>query len=84
MFSGTFAYEKIIQDKTANRHLVGFLSDESLEAELLQELENRNIKYWKDKIPYGGLNDPRYRIFVFGCDIKQVQDLKDTYDKRNA
>ena len=76
-----YAFEKITSDKTANRHMVGFLNDENTESELLQELQRRNIKYFTDTIPYGGVNDLRYRIFVFGCDINKAQDLKNLYDK---
>jgi hypothetical protein len=74
-----FAWKTIAADKTANRHMVGFIKGKELEAELLDELKNRNIVYWKDEIPYGGPNDKRIRVFVFGCDIHKVADLKDKY-----
>ncbi len=76
-----FAFEKIKSDRFANRHMIGFLDNESSQSELLKELKKRDINYFADKIPYGGLNDLRYRVFVFGCDIKNVADLKDKYDK---
>jgi hypothetical protein len=74
-----FALHEIKLDKSANRHLVGFLKDRSSETELLRELDVRGIKCWTDKIPFGGLHDPRYRVFVFGCDIKLVKDLEVRY-----
>ncbi|WP_018619527.1 hypothetical protein [Spirosoma luteum] len=81
-----FAFGKITSDKTANRHLIGFLNDNALEQELLTELKTREIAWWKDEIPYGGLHDKRSRIFVFGCDIRRVPDLLEkygTWQKRN-
>jgi hypothetical protein len=74
-----FAFKQITSDKFANRHLIGFLSDKSLKLELLNELDNRTIGYWTDEIPYGGINNPKYRVFVFGCDFKRAIDLKAKY-----
>lgn len=74
-----FAFKTIRADKSANRHLVGILNDQTLETELLTELDTRRIVYWKDVIPYGGLHDRRSRIFVFGCDVKKVLDLQEKY-----
>ncbi|MES2331248.1 MAG: hypothetical protein V4539_16715 [Bacteroidota bacterium] len=71
-----FAFEKITSDKFANRHMVGFIKDKTTETDLLNELGNRNIQFWKDEIPYDGINDTRIRVFVFGCDIKRVLDLQ--------
>jgi hypothetical protein len=74
-----FALREIKLDKSANRHLVGFLKSKLSESELIRELERRNIKCRTDKIPFGGPNDPRHRVFVFGCDIKLVKDLEEKY-----
>jgi hypothetical protein len=74
-----FAFKKITADKSANRHMVGFTKNKTEEAALLTELNNRNIVFWKDDIPYGGPNDRRVRIFVFGCDIKKVLDLQQQF-----
>ncbi|MEO5943577.1 MAG: hypothetical protein ABIP30_07655 [Ferruginibacter sp.] len=71
-----FAFKTIIADKSANIHMIGFIKDKSKEDELLTELRERNIEFWKDEIPYGGPNDIRSRVFVFGCDIKLVLDLQ--------
>lgn len=77
----TYAFNIISSDKFANRHLIGFIKEKSKEQELLVELEKRKIEYWKDEIPYGGKNDPRTRVFVFGCDLYQVLDLQAKYNQ---
>lgn len=74
-----FAFKAITTDKTANRHLVGFMNDRSMKQELVTELDKRGITYWQDKIPFGGLHDPRTRIFVLGCDIQRALDLQEKY-----
>ena len=74
-----FAFGEITADTSANRHMVGFIQDDLLEQELVAELANRQIEFWKDVIPYGGLHDKRSRIFVFGCDIHKVLDLQQKY-----
>ena len=78
-----FAFKTITEDKSANRHTIGFLSDKNEEAELLRQLDQRNISYWTDQIPYGGIADPRYRVFSFGCDINQTTDLRNKYFKQD-
>ena len=78
-----FAFQAITADKTANRHLIGFLNDKVLEDELLTGLNTRGIPFWKDEIPYGGLHDGRTRIFVFGCDVQKVLDLQKKYGIAN-
>lgn len=76
-----YAFKEITEDKFANAHLVGVTGNKAKEKELLSELHNRGINYWKDKIPYGGFNDFRTRVFVTGCDIKKVLDLKEQYSQ---
>ena len=73
-----YAYAVITSDITANRHLIGLVTD-AQEQELLTELDARGVRYWKDEIPFGGLHDKRSRIFVFGCDIRRVPDLLEKY-----
>jgi hypothetical protein len=73
------AFAAITGDKTANRHLIGFVTDKVQKQALLTELDARGIKYGEDKIPFGGLYDRRSRIFVFGCDIRRVADLQEKY-----
>jgi hypothetical protein len=70
-----FAFPIIRDDTDGKRHLLGFVKDIASEKRLIQELSDRNIFFQKDTIPYGGSTDPRTRIFVFGCDINEVQDL---------
>lgn len=74
-----FAYTAIKNDKTSNRHMIGFVKDKNDEEALALELTKRNIEFFKDQIPYGGINDKRTRFFVFGCDIKNVSDLAKIY-----
>lgn len=74
-----FAFKQITSDKFANAHLVGFIKDSAQLEILLAELAVRKINYWKDEIPYGGINDPRTRVFVAGCDILQVKDLQEKF-----
>ena len=80
-----YAFAAIINDKTANRYLIGLVTAAQEQA-LFTELNARDVAYWKDEIPYGGLHDKRSRIFVFGCDIRRVPDLLEkygTWQKRN-
>lgn len=74
-----FALAAMINDKSANRHMVGFLANKSQVEELLTELQYRKIEFWKDEIPYGGPGNKRTRVFVFGCDIIKVADLQKRY-----
>lgn len=76
-----FAFKKIIADKFAQSHMVGFINDKQSEIQLLTELQNRNIGYWKDEIPYYGLQKLTTRVFVMGCDIKKVVDLQKKYGR---
>ena len=75
----SYAFKTIKADKFADRHLVGFIEDSLKESELITELKSRSINFWKDKIPYDGLNNFRIRVFVFGCDIKKVLDLQQKF-----
>ena len=76
-----YALQEIEGDKFANSHLVGFLCEKVKENELVAELRKRDIQFWKDQIPYGGLDYPRTRVFVSGCDIMKVLDLRDLYGR---
>ena len=70
-----FALKKIKEDEHANRNPLGMYKENSEVEKILSELKNRGIEYWTDKIPYGGINDWRTRIFVIGCGIKKAMDL---------
>lgn len=74
-----FAHRSISADTIANRHLVGFVKEQARVEELLAELHARQIRYEMDMIPYGGPNDPRTRVFVFGCDVLRVKDLVEKF-----
>jgi len=74
-----YAYAAITSDATANSHLIGFVNDQAEEQALLAELGARGIAYRKDVIPVGGLHDKYSRIFVSGCDIRRVLDLRKKY-----
>ena len=73
-----FVYRHIKNDKLSRRHMIGFLNSSQLLIELTQILKNRNIRFEQDSIPYDE-DGPRYRVFVFGCDSKDVIDLKNKY-----
>jgi hypothetical protein len=47
---------------------------ESEAAELARELSRRGLRSETDRIPYGGPNDPRFRVFVFGRDVFGAKD----------
>ena len=70
-----FAIKSIKADEHANRNFIGMYNADQKVEQLLAELKKRGIEYWTDKIPFGGLNDWRTRIFVIGCGIKNAQDL---------
>ena len=73
-----FLYEYLRKDKYANSNLVGNFKGPKLKNEIVSELNNRNIKYWNDEIRYSP-NEKIFRYFVYGCDIKKVEDLKEKY-----
>lgn len=70
-----YAFEKIKSDEHANRNYIGMFKSEIEVEKNLAELRKRGIEYWTDKIPYGGINDLRTRIFVIGCGIEKAKDL---------
>ena len=70
-----FALKTIKSDEHSNRNFIGMYRESSEVEKIVSELKNRGIEYWIDKIPYGGLNDWRTRVFVIGCGIKKVTDL---------
>jgi hypothetical protein len=71
-----YAHRQIFSDKYANRHLLAMVESVLESEKIMNELKYRNITFESDQIPYGGLNDIRTRIFVFGCDIIKANDLK--------
>lgn len=76
-----YTLRKIKTNDSAKEHCIGFLKSELLFNELLEKLKSRNIRHRFDSIPYGGVNDLRHRVFVYGKDIDLVRDLKKIYFK---
>jgi hypothetical protein len=61
--------------KMRHDHLVGFFRSEASANELRARLENQKLHPFQDKIPYGGWDDPRYRVFVTGREIFSAKDI---------
>ena len=74
-----FVFEKIKNNKTAKAHVVGYFKSEKAKDLLCEALLKKKIEFEFDKIPYGGIHDPRYRVFVFGCDVNQAKTLPEAY-----
>ncbi|MBO9664818.1 hypothetical protein [Dokdonella sp.] len=47
-------------------HLVGFFRGEGAAEALRDRLREAGVPSWSDRIPYGGPDDPRHRVFVAG------------------
>lgn len=56
-------------------HCVGFFRSEQRATELSAELERHGVDSFRDKIPYGGWEDPRHRVFVTGKAIFKTREL---------
>lgn len=69
------ALHQIKSNEHANRNYIGMYKCDKKVEEIVSELKKRGVAYVTDKIPYGGPQDWRTRIFVLGCGIKKVQDL---------
>lgn len=74
-----FAFEQITADRNANRHLVCVITDKKTEFEVLKALNNRNVPYRTDAISNPSILDKSYQVFVTGCDINRVMDLRNKY-----
>ena len=68
-----FVYETLSKDKWAQSHMIGMFESEADAADLVRELSLQGIHSETDRIPYGGLNDPRFRVFVYGRDVFKVK-----------
>ena len=68
-------YFDYITKKIRHDHLVGFFISEENSISLEAQLAQNGIKFHRDKIPYGGWSDPRYRVFVVGKDIFRARAL---------
>ena len=74
-----FALKEIKADEHSNRNLIGIFRSKEEVQKIISELNKRNVEYWTDKVPYGGINVWSTRIFAIGCGIKKVQDLIRNY-----
>jgi hypothetical protein len=74
-----FAFSKISKSETARRHMIGFLPHKLKIKDLLDKLDGRDIKYEVDEIPYNDEFEMHTRVFVVGCDVQKVEDLKGKY-----
>lgn len=74
-----FAFQHITADKLAKTHCIGFTRSQVKANQLIGILEDLKIDYTEDKIPYGGVQKPVYRIFIVGCAILKVGYLKKDY-----
>jgi hypothetical protein len=62
-------------ERIQHQHLVGFFRSEAKAIDLSATLEQGGIQSHRDKIPYGGWVDPRFRVFVIGKDIFKALKL---------
>ncbi|MEQ1773761.1 MAG: hypothetical protein ABL891_08255 [Burkholderiales bacterium] len=54
-------------------HCAGFFRSKTAADAFHVKLEAMRLSPWQDKIPYGGLNEPRYRVLVAGKAIFAVR-----------
>lgn len=64
--------------KMQHFHLIGFYQSLENLQKHAQFLQQHEIATKHDRIPYGGIDDPRYRLFVTGQTIFTVQQLLPT------
>ena len=64
-----------VSKKFRHDHLVGFFVSEENAKALTQRLAQQGLESHQDKIPYGGWDDPRYRVFVVGRDIFKAREI---------
>jgi hypothetical protein len=73
-----FVYNQLKTDKWAKTHCIGFGFDKTETEQLANILNEMNIEYFQDQIPYYP-DKPAYRTFILGCDILKVENLKTKY-----
>ncbi|SIO29761.1 hypothetical protein [Vannielia litorea] len=69
------AWAEIAADDWAWSHLVVMTDDAERARVVAEECRARGLVVFTDSIPYGGPDDPRHRVFVFGRGIDAVADL---------
>lgn len=73
------AFDVIRDDRWARTHCVGFVFIKALHEELATILDQMNVEYTQDRIPYSDPDRSAYRTFVYGCDIRKTVRLKEKY-----
>jgi hypothetical protein len=58
-----------------HRHCVGIFRSQERAQSLCHKLEQSGLLPFSDKIPYGGFDDPRFRVFVVGKAIFRAREL---------
>lgn len=72
-----------ITTKIRHDHLVGFFISEQDALNLESQLAQDGISCHRDKIPYGGWSDPRYRVFVVGKGIFRARTVLGDIPKKD-
>jgi len=72
-----YAFNQIKSDKWVKANCIGFGGSKSESHELAKILNDLNMDFFQDEIPFS--DKPIFRTFVFGCDIKKVEFLKSKY-----
>jgi hypothetical protein len=74
------AHQQVTADKWATAHYVGLTANQREMQALADELRALSIAFWQDVISsFYGSQQPAYRTFVAGGDIKRVGFLKQRY-----
>lgn len=68
-----FFYDFVM--KIRHLHLVGFYQSLETFRQHTRFLQQHGLTISTDQIPYGGWEDPRYRLFVEGTDIFTVRQM---------
>ncbi len=58
-----------------HEHCVGFFRIEQNAKALIDRLTHNGVPSRLDKIPFGGMDDPRYRVFVTGKAIFKTREI---------
>lgn len=68
-----FYFQRIMSMR--HDHCVGFFRSEKLARSLIAKLEEHGVTPRQDAIPYGGWQDPRFRVFVSGKAIFKTREV---------
>jgi hypothetical protein len=71
------ACEFFLRHITSMRHFhcVGFFSSEARAQSLRSELQARGVASSQDRVPFGGPQDPRFRVFVEGKAVFKAREV---------